>query len=272
MKQVCVIGDYGKTSTRNAKVIGHIKMADPDLEVIEGNHYIPSGSYNIGASMLYMIIPFFPKETIVFTSMDEQCDTYVAAVMEDGQIAVCSDNGVMTVISKVLKIKDYYVLNSHSELETADLIGKMACGTAVGECGHKVDVSELTMLPWPEPIIEKGYVEGCIFMVKMFGNCTINVSYGQFEDAGFEPGDLVHMEVIREGETLFDGIVPVCQSFGFVGEGEPLIFNGSSGFMDFGLNRDNFVLKHFPGLVNELDHCDIYKVRLTMSEKGGHGR
>ena len=67
-----------------------------------------------------------------------------------------------------------------------------------------------------------------------------NISVKDFVKAGFQHGDMVHVLLQHKGETVYEQEVLYHKSFGFVPEGEPIIFNSSSTYVSLGLNMDSF--------------------------------
>ena len=84
-----------------------------------------------------------------------------------------------------------------------------------------------------------------------FGSIVFNISVKDFVKAGFAHGDMVHVLLQHNGETVFDQEVLYHKSFGFVPEGEPIIFNSSSTYVSLGLNMDSFRDKHHIGAGEE---------------------
>ena len=71
--------------------------------------------------------------------------------------------------------------------------------------------------------------------------------------AGFAHGDLVHVLLQHKGETVFEQDVLYHKSFGFVPEGEPIIFNSSSTYVSLGLNMASFRDKYSIGAGEDWD-------------------
>ena len=47
-------------------------------------------------------------------------------------------------------------------------------------------------------------------------------------------------------------------SFGYVPEGEPVVFNGSSGYLDIGLNKKSFIDEAMPQILKAENPLDFY--------------
>ena len=62
-------------------------------------------------------------------------------------------------------------------------------------------------------------------------------------------------------EVVWEKIVPYKPSFGYVDEGEAVVFNGSSGYMDIGLNKRSFIDECIPEIL-KADNIGNYKVRI----------
>jgi S-adenosylmethionine hydrolase len=106
-------------------------------------------------------------------------------------------------------------------------------------------VEEIISYPLEPPEIRAGYAGGIISGADHhFGGATANVSIEDFERAGFSLGDRVLIEITHGGTVVFRGDVLYQKSFGFVGLGEPILYNGSTGYMIIGLNQASFVDKY----------------------------
>ena len=109
--------------------------------------------------------------------------------------------------------------------------------------GPEYPVEDIVVYPRKLVIaeIEGDCAKGIVSSVSdPFGSIVFNLSTDAFVKAGFAHGDLVHVLLTHKGETVFDREVLYHKSFGFVPEGEPILFNSSSTYVSLGLNMDSF--------------------------------
>ncbi|MBQ5341092.1 MAG: hypothetical protein J6W57_03710, partial [Oscillospiraceae bacterium] len=106
----------------------------------------------------------------------------------------------------------------------------------------------------PKAIIRDGYAEGEVGMLlRTFGNITFTIGTDEFEDTGIVTGDRVRVTFTRNGNTEYQKEMTYQPSFGYVPVGDPVVFNGSSGYMDIGLNMKSFIDTCLPQIIDSPD-------------------
>ena len=90
-------------------------------------------------------------------------------------------------------------------------------------------------------------------LLKTFGNITFSIGTDEFEKTGIRTGDAVRVTFTRDGKVEWQAEMTYQPSFGYVPEGDPVVFNGSSGYMDIGLNRKSFIAECIPQILAAKD-------------------
>lgn len=98
-------------------------------------------------------------------------------------------------------------------------------------------------------------------LLKNFGNLTFTIGTDEFEDTGIRTGDRIRVTFTRNGEIQYDEEMTYQPSFGYVPVGDPVVFNGSSGYMDIGLNMKSFIDECIPQILDCPDPGE-FKVRI----------
>ena len=57
-------------------------------------------------------------------------------------------------------------------------------------------------------------------------------------------GTLIHVVISHSGHRVFDQDVVYARSFGYVKQGEPVLYCGYSGYLSLDCNKDNFMAKY----------------------------
>ena len=257
-----------------SSMYGVVKTVDRELEIFDGTHQIPQYDTWSASYRLYQSLQFWPKGTIYVSVVDPGVGTARKACVAktvDGYYVVTPDNGALTHIKKYVGIEavreiDETVNRLQSTRGVAifhgrDLFGYTAARLASGiidfeGVGPEYPVEDIIVFPKKLVIadIEGDTAKGIVSSVSdPFGSIVFNISVKDFVKAGFSHGDMVHVLLQHKGETVFDQEVLYHKSFGFVPEGEPIIFNSSSTYVSLGLNMASFRDKYSVGAGEEWD-------------------
>ncbi len=227
-----------------SSMYGVVKTVDRELEIFDGTHEIPKFDTWSASYRLMQSLPFWPEGTIYVSVVDPGVGTARRACVArtaNGYYVVTPDNGTLTHIRRefgILEVReiDERVNRLASTRGVAifhgrDLFGYTAARLASGiidyeGVGPAYPVDEIVMHPVMEPLIEEGHVRG-IFEIDdpNFGNLWTNIPLEDFFQAGFSYGERIHTTIRFGGKTLFDRKVLFHQSFGFAGDGEPMLYN-----------------------------------------------
>ncbi|MBR3392694.1 MAG: SAM-dependent chlorinase/fluorinase [Firmicutes bacterium] len=279
MKPLIVHMDCGPASTEWAKVAGLCQKTCPGLDVSQGT-LLMQDSLTISA-YLYTTLPYWPDESVFLSLVKKgfnQAATTsafsslpVAIRLPNGSIILSPNNGTATVCASLMsegdlsRLSAYFVDPSRFGGDDYALVrcgASLAGGLPLEEVGPKASLREVFFYSLPKASIQPGIAEGQVFMLlKTFGNLTFTISIDEFEQTGIKSGDPVHVTFTRDGKIEWESDTSFQPSFGYVPEGEPVVFNGSSGYMDIGLNRKSFIDECLPQILT-LEDPTQFKVRI----------
>ena len=268
---VVLLSDCGSAHTHAAEVTGAILAQEPGLDVYPGHIWLEPGDVRQASGVLYSTAPFWPAGAVLLADLlgaPAASDRWLALRLANGCVALAADNGVLTMPLLTLAVDQLRqvrpALLDAGACPAARLAARLAAGRlrfeAVGEEIAPDAVRQFDLTP---ARVSPGLAEGAVSMVmRSFGNLTCNISIEDFERTGIVSGDTVRLTVTLDGEALFDQDVLYHRSFGFAPPGAPIVFNGSSGFMGFGLNQASFVQAYLPHIMEEGVDPFSYKVRI----------
>jgi S-adenosylmethionine hydrolase len=263
---ICLQTDFGIHWGTVSCMHGVIAAIDPELRVNDICHQLPPFKPWYASYCLKYTAPNWPAGTVFVSVVDPGVGTARRASVAKtglGHYIVTPDNGTLTHIKAfhgieaVRQIDEKVNRRPGSEkVETfhgrdifAWTAGRLASGLISFEgVGPAYPVEEIITFPLEKALVQNGLVEGMVDTASdHFGSVNSNVTIEDFERAGFRLGDRVALRITHKGKTVFDEKVLYHQSFGFVGIGEPVLYNGSSGFIILALNQENFVKKYAVG-------------------------
>lgn len=248
-----------------SSMYGVVKCVDRELEIMDGTHELPQYDTWSASYRLYQSLPFWPEGTIYVSVVDPGVGTNrraCVAKVKGGYYVVTPDNGSLTHIKRFMGIEsvreiDESVnrLRGKGTEEVAifhgrDLFGYTAARLASGiidfeGVGPEYPVEEIVEHPILEPVLSQGKAEG-IFEINdpNFGNLWTNIRLDDFRNAGFSYGDQVHTVVKYKGKVMFEQSVLFHKSFGYAGEGEPMIYNNELMKIAMAVSRGSFEQKY----------------------------
>lgn len=274
--------DFGLTNSFVNSMYGVIKTVDDSLGVYDLNHQVREFDVAQAGGFLATTIPFWPAGTIFVSVVDPGVGTprrACVAKLANGSYIVTPDNGTLTLpdmrigIVAVREIDENVNRLKGSEkshtFHGRDLFAYCAARLAAGVItyegvGPEYSLDEIVRYKVDTATVKPGRVECEILSaLRQFGNLNLSVETDAFEKTGIVHGDKVHVTIVKGGETLFDGDAPYEKSFGYVEMGAPVLFNGSSGTMGFGLNQRNFSQTYLPHIFDQGENCCDYKVTIV---------
>lgn len=227
-----------------SSMYGVVKTVDRELEIFDGTHELPKFDTWSASYRLYQSLQFWPKGTIYISVVDPGVGTSRRACVArttDGYYVVTPDNGALTHVKRYIGIEEvreidetvnrYPATRGVAVFGGRDVFGYTAARLASGiidfaGVGPAYPVEEIVVHDIPEPSMEPGVVSGILEIDDPnFGNAWTNIPTALFEEAGFAYGDQVHVLLRHGEETVFDGPMQFDRSFGFVAEGEPILYN-----------------------------------------------
>ena len=261
---VVIHSDSGTSGTLFAKTAGIIACLAPEAEIVDASQGFEKGNVRQISAFLFTSVPFWPDGT-VFLSLAGEGDP-VAVRLASGSYIISPNNGTSTMCAKSFGVDEVRFVDTakfgSDEWVSVRSAAALAAGDRFEEIGRPAGENETVYYDLPASSIGDGYAEGEVAMLlKTFGNITFSIGTDAFEESGIRTGDAVRVTFTRNGNIEWQADMTYQPSFGYVPEGEPVVFNGSSGYMDIGLNRKNFIKRCLPQIL-EAEDPGAFKVRI----------
>lgn len=266
-KSVVIHSDRGTGSTWFAKAAGTVETLSPGTDAVDASQSFEKDNVGQVSAYLYTSVPYWPDGTVFVSCVGE--GRPVAVRLGNGSLIISPDNGTCTMCAGAMGFSGarYVDAGKYGSGEWALIrcAAAAASGTPFEELGPDAG-GETVFLTVPKAVIGEGFAEGAVGMLlRNFGNITFTIGTDEFEDTGIRHGDLVEVTFTRDGKTEYQAVMPYQPSFGYVPEGEPVVFNGSSGYMDIGLNMRSFINECIPQILEEKDP-GAFRVRIEKKE------
>lgn len=253
---ICIQTDFGIHWGAPSSMRGVIYSLDPEINVSDVTHMLPKFDPWAASYCLFYTMPCWPTGTIFISVVDPGVGTDRKACIAKtsrGQYVVTPDNGALTHVKALHGIDEVREIDeavnrrpdtqAFQTFHGRDLFAYAAAKLAAGhityeEVGPAYPVEDIVCFSLGETRIQPGLAQGIIANADYhFGSVGSNIPIGQFEEAGFVHGDLVQVTITHQDKVYYKEKVLYHRSFGYVGIGEPILFNGLSGYMSLGLNE-----------------------------------
>lgn len=247
-----------------AAMYGVVKTVDPTLEIIDATHDISQYDIWSASYRLSQYISYWPKGTIFVSVVDPGVGTKRRASVaktKNGYYIVTPDNGTLTHVKEIYGIEEIREINEEinrlkrednkevSIFHGRDLFGYCAARLASGiityeEVGEKYNIEDIKTLQIEPVKKDNKSISGIIEINDPnFGNAWSNVPLIDFKEL-FNYGDNVNVEIVHNGNSLFNQKVKFVRAFGDVHKGEPLIYNNELGKISMALSQGSFMEKY----------------------------
>lgn len=261
-KVIAYHSDCGTYSTEVGKVCGLIKSLSKDTVIESCSVGFEKGNIMQLSAYLYTTVPYWPDNSLFLSTMGQ--GRPVAVKLDNGSVIVSYDNGTSTMCVKHFGFNGAVAINTekygNDEFVLARAVADLANGTDLCELGTSLTKEEICLFSMPEAKISDGKAEGEVSMLlKGFGNITFSIGTDEFEGTNIHHGDPVRVTFTKDGKVEYEEEMTYQPSFGYVEVGKPVVFNGSSGYMDIGLNLRSFINTCIPQIL-EVENPGDFKV------------
>ncbi|HNR30657.1 MAG TPA: SAM-dependent chlorinase/fluorinase [Candidatus Hydrogenedentes bacterium] len=233
--------DFGTRDSYVAAIKGVIHRVCPDARIEDLTHDIPPQDVWEAAFFLAGAAPWFPVGTVHLVVIDPGVGTArrPIAAAAGGQVFVCPDNGVLTVVLDRCDLERAHVIKNaafmlpavsatfHGRDIFAPAAARLAGGADIASAGPEVD--RIVLLEVPDPKRRAGgVIEGEIIHVDRFGNAVTNI-----------PDTMLDRAVAHTFEAGGTAIASLSRTYGDAEPGAPLALIGSSGRLEIAINQGN---------------------------------
>lgn len=243
-----------------AAMRGVVKTIDPELECVDITHEVEPYNVMAASQELMYVEPFWPKGTVFMSVVDPGVGTprkAACAKLKDGNYVFTPDNGTLSHlyyfvgVEEIREIAPEHRLKGTEEVSVfhgRDIFAYTAALFASGkitfeEIGAAYPTEEIVRAPREDVAavnsgdVLSGFVTSA---ADDFGSLVFNILTADFQRSGFCHGDMVHVTLKHDEETVFDEDVLYERTFGYVPQGAPIVFNSSYNYVSIGLNMANF--------------------------------
>ena len=254
-RSVVIHSDRGTGDTLFAKIAGTILSITPGCDVVDGSQGMEKDNVRQISAYLFTTVPFWPDGTLFLSYVGD--GEPVAVRLKNGSVILSPNNGTATMCVDSLGMESARYLSKEAFGDDEYSLARCAAALAGGEAFEDIGPdtgSGMVSYSMPRADIREGYARGEVAMLlKTFGNITFSIGTDEFEKTGIRTGDAVRVTFTRDGKMEWQAEMTYQPSFGYVPEGDPVVFNGSSGYMDIGLNRKSFITECIPQILAAKD-------------------
>lgn len=254
--------DFGLKDGAVAEMKGVVYSLSPDIPMFDLTHEIPA--YNIweAAYRLQQTAPYWPAGTVFVSVVDPGVGSDRRSVVlktKTGHFFVTPDNGTLTLVAKQLGIAEIRQIDEavnrrknsgasytfHGRDVYAFTAGKLAAGKITFEqVGPKLADSVVT-ISFQQPVYADGAVKGSIPVLDVqYGNIWTNIDQQTFAKMQVKPGDLLKVVIYKGSEQIYNGTMPLANTFAAVPEGKELLYLNSLLNVSFAVNMGDFAARH----------------------------
>lgn len=252
--------DFSLTWSAVSSMKGVMKIVDPSLDLQDICHTIKMFDPWEASLSLKTVVPYWPKGTVFVSVVDPGVGTNrkaSVAELKNGNYVVSPDNGSFTHLKKdIVRIfelnQEKYYYRDNEEVNVfhgRDLFGY--CGALLAsnqvkieEIGFEYPVEEIVMCPefFEKPVLNEHAASGFIMTgLAHFGGVQMNITNAEWKQCGFEFGDHVDVTIYFHGNVVFHQVILYERSFGYVKQGEPILYCGSSEQLSLDCNMASFM-------------------------------
>lgn len=239
-----LITDFGENDYFVGTLKGVIKKIDPQADIIDICHGVPSYFIQGGSYVLEKTYQFFPAGTIFLAVVDPGVGSQrkLLLVTAAGFHFIAPDNGILTPIFQLgqgaiireLDKDKYFLISGSSTFEARDRMAPVAAhlskGVAASVIGSETTEYILNADYYPQQV-QPDRIEGRIIHVDKFGNMISNV-----------PGKWLFEKLLARGCQHFklqindQEISEYRQNYAST-NGLPFLLIGSHGNLEIAMNR-----------------------------------
>ncbi len=217
----------------------------PSAQLVDISHDVERHHIRAGAFLLWMVAPYFPKETVHCAVVDPGVGTARRPLVASsgGQFFVGPDNGLLIPAAQRLGEPKIYSIEHEKYFHTPvsrtfhgrDIFAPVAAYLASGVPPEQLGppVTDWVKLSFGQGIRRGHILEGEIVYIDSFGNVITNIT-GELLRELAEPGVVLIVEVARKSASA-----RCAETYG---EAEPhglLVTVGSHGQVEIAANRDS---------------------------------
>ncbi|MCF0108960.1 MAG: SAM-dependent chlorinase/fluorinase [Erysipelotrichaceae bacterium] len=255
--------DFGTDNLSVSTMFGVAKIVDPELAIYNGTHSVPPFDVLTASEYLMYQIPFWPVGTVFVSVVDPGVGTprkASIAKLANGSYVVTPDNGTLTYIKERIGIVEIREIDEtvnrfpttrdvhifHGRDLFAYCGAKLASGVIDFEgVGPAYPVEDVVMVDYIHATkTEKGAYGMVIEATDHFGLLGTNIPFGWLAEMDMNYGDKVHVVIEESGKVVYDQVMALEKSFGYVPVNDPVCLSSETSMVMIALNRGNIVKEY----------------------------
>ncbi|MGA8269273.1 MAG: SAM-dependent chlorinase/fluorinase [Candidatus Acidiferrales bacterium] len=235
--------DYGTADHLVGSMKGVILGMNPEAEIVDITHSVAPYDVLDAALTINQASRYFPNRTIHIVVVDPGVGTARRPLLVSAgtQFYIAPDNGVLSLVYEREKesvtvrhiTAEHYFLRPisntfHGRDIFAPVGGALSKTWQTASFGDAIE--DFTRLTLPKPKVTGNVVKGIVLRVDAFGNLVTNLTP---EDVpSLSPGNGKVKVIVGNKE-----VAKVAKTFADGAPGEPIALIGSSGFLEFAVNK-----------------------------------
>lgn len=238
MSLITLLTDFGNSDWFTSEIKAVLYTIAPNITIVDISHEIAPGDIQCAAFVILVSYRTFPKGTIFCIPIDPDTsgNCSAIAITTDNYTFVAPDNGVLSwavekeCIQSIVHLTDLrYFRNPFSmTFRGRDIFAPVTAHLSTGIPAHAMGplLSSYKHLPFPEPNLTDNTFHAKALYIDHFGNIITNINHDLAP-----AGSSVH---IRSPEISM--ILPLFSSYCSVDFGKGIVYTGSTGFIEIGVN------------------------------------
>lgn len=225
-----------------AAMKGVIWSICPNASIVDLTHEIEPQDVLETAFFVAGAAPHFPGGTVHVVVVDPGVgsDRLPIAAAIAGQIIVCPDNGILTLLARRHRLDEVRVIANRAFMlesisntfHARDIFAPAAAHVArAGRIPEEIGppLNQAAFLPLPEPLMTaEGAVTGQVIHIDRFGNVITNIHC-----------EFLGRRTVRRVAFQGTHVEGVCRTYSDVPDGQLLALFGSSGYLEIAVNKRN---------------------------------
>lgn len=257
-KTVVFQTDFGLKDGAVSAMKGVALTVDSSLKLYDLTHEIPA--YNIweAAYRLEQTMQYWPKGTVFVSVVDPGVGTSRKSVVlktKTGYFIVGPDNGTLTLIAASQGIDTVRAIDEtvnrrvgseksytfHGRDVYAFTAARIASGKIKFEEVGKQLPNEVVKIPYQKATLENKKLKGTIVILDVqYGNIWTNIGDDLFSLLNVKLGDKINVNIYYKNVKKYSSTMPYANTFGSVGNKQPLLYLNSLLQVSIALNMGDF--------------------------------
>ncbi|MFM7856078.1 MAG: S-adenosyl-l-methionine hydroxide adenosyltransferase family protein, partial [Flammeovirgaceae bacterium] len=250
--------DFGIEDGAVAAMKGVAFSVSPKISIFDLTHAIPAFNIWEASYRLHQAAPYWPAGTVFVSIVDPGVGSQrksIALKTKSGHYFVSPDNGSLTLVAEQLGIDEIREIDEarnrlknseqsytfHGRDVYAFTGARLAAGVIqFSEVGAQLP-NELVRISYQKPTFENGVIRGTIPVLDIkYGNVWTNINKATIEKLALSKSDKIRVTINKGTTPVFDGEVPLVNTFAEVGVAQNLGYLNSLLNFSLGINQGNF--------------------------------